>query len=470
MRSIVVCALSILVSCVSVYSCKAASDTDLPGQGGAAAGVSGSPNAGTAGRAEGDGDAGEGGSNSGGGGASGSDADSGASGASGAGEGGAAGAAGTGNDGDAGAGSGLPSIGGCISAQFGRYLLRTDGVLLFESEDATLGQPPILDAANALPLQGIVSVADGLAHGCAALEDKRVVCWRTSAGGNNAGQLGNGGLVDDGPLFRATPVLVAAGQPLKNVVALAEGSSGHSWGLNSCAITDTGAVSCWGSVSWLVNGGASLASPYAVPVTTDGVTPFSGVIQMSVTGDASYCALKANGNGKEVYCWGINYHGEAGTGDTAPKLYPTKVLGLSSPSKVVTFGWGVSTCAVDGGAVRCWGANGASIAGPSATSSDVLTPTLVTLMGAVTPLPNIVNIWGGSADVNQGIGNNAVCALATDNTLKCWGSGFQAFPTNYGIVDVVASGELRGNVPRLLTKDGVYHVGMSPVTPNCGAL
>lgn len=420
-----------------------------PGGEGGHAGRTGAPTGGAAGRS---GHGGKGGST----GAGGSPAVS----------GGAAGDDASAAGGEAGSGGPGAGIGGCIEALFGRYLLRTDGVLLFESESGA-GQPPILDAATALPLTHIASVMDGVYHGCAVLTDGSVDCWRIDASGNGAGQLGDG-TKDGGPLYRATPVLVAADEPLEHVVALAEGSS-RTWGTNSCAIDNDGGVSCWGDVTWLTNGGASLGSPYALKVTSDGVTPFTGVVQMSTGGDGSYCAL-TGGSSKSVYCWGPNSNGELGTGDTSGKPYPTKVLGLGSPTKVITFGWGVSTCVIDAGKVRCWGANGAGIAGPSATSGTVLTPTLVTLMGGTTPLADIVDIRGGSADVIQGIGNNTVCALASDKTLKCWGSGFQGYPTTYGLTDIVAAGDLSYGSPRVLTRDGVYHVGMTAVEPNCSAL
>ena len=364
----------------------------------------------------------------------------------------------------------LEPVGGCVHAMFGRYLQRTDDTLLFESEDGSVGQPPILDAATALPLHGVKSVADGTYHGCAALADKSVVCWRTNDAGNNAGQLGSGTLGGSGTLYRAAPVLVAAGEPLTDVVAMASGTS-HSWGVSSCAITSDGSVYCWGDVAWLTNGGAAISAPYALRVTTDGVTPFTNVVQLSSGAYYSYCALTQSGSTKNVYCWGANLHGELGTGDMTAQPYPTKVLGLSAPTKVATFGWGESTCAVDDGKVRCWGSNAAGIGGPSATSTDVLTPTLVTLMGGTTALSGILDIYGGSADIQQGIGNNSVCALATDHTLKCWGSGFAGYPTTYGVTDVVAFGDLYspGN-PRALTSDGLYHYGSNVITPNCGAL
>lgn len=360
-------------------------------------------------------------------------------------------------------------IGGCASAIFGRYVMRTDGVLLFEPDANADGQPPILDAATALPLGNIVAAADGTKHGCAVLEDGTVSCWRTVKGGNSFGQLGSGAIDESGPVFRATPVLLAPNTPLTGVMALAQGSS-QSWSNQSCAITDEGRMFCWGDVSALINGGDKLNSPFALPVTVDGVSPLTGAKQASIAADSSYCALVGGNDKDDVYCWGANTYGQLGTGDKDPRTYPEKVLGLSEPSKVIAFGWTATVCVLDGDNVKCWGSNNHGQTGPSTSSTSVTAPTLVTLMGGTTPLSAVVDIQGGTKDVGQGIGSTAVCALTTDRSVKCWGMNFQPYPANYGIASVVALGDMNGLTPRVLTSDGIYHIGASTRELNCSLL
>jgi len=48
---------------------------------------------------------------------------------------------------------------------------------------------------------------------------------------------------------------------------------------------------------------------------------------MIAPGDYHTCALLASSG---VYCWGDNFYGQLGTGDTTARLSPTAVLGLGS--------------------------------------------------------------------------------------------------------------------------------------------
>ncbi len=164
-----------------------------------------------------------------------------------------------------------------------------------------------------------------------------------------------------------------------------------------------------------------------------------------------------NGAAKEVRCWGWNVDENLGFGDTVTHQYPTKVIGLSAPSKVVSTQWRcgsyscASACAIDGGKVRCWGSNqyGPTLHGP----------TLVTLTGGVAPLDSV-------ADLQSGTG--AYCALRGDNTLWCWGPGYVEHPVDYGVTNIAAQGW--ASDPRFLTTDGAYHIGGTTRAPNCGLL
>ena len=159
----------------------------------------------------------------------------------------------------------------CGKTLFGRYLLREDGALLYESDPTSTAQTTVLDANTGLPLANVTDALEGSTHGCAVLgTDQSVWCWRTAANGNSSGQLANGTMDISGPVFRATQVLTAANQPLTNVIALADVRQGNL-GTVACAVTADGELYCWGTLTWITNNGAALNSPYAVPVTTDGV-------------------------------------------------------------------------------------------------------------------------------------------------------------------------------------------------------
>ena len=290
------------------------------GAGGTAGRGGSGGSAGTGGSAGSGGSAGTGGSAGGSAGSGGSAGTGGSIGAGGAGRGGVGGAGGTAGGGSSGSGGGsggsagaggTPACGtlssaccggatcdsnlvclagatcSCAKNLFGRYLLRTGGEILFESDPTSTAQTPVLDANTGLPLSDVVGVHEGYTHGCAVQgASKTAWCWRTTAAGNSYGQLANGATDTTGPLFRATQVLTGANAPLTNVVAISSGSP-DSWGLSSCAIVTGGKLYCWGNVRYIANdGSAALRATYAIPVTTDGVTLLTGVEQVTLGGSA----------------------------------------------------------------------------------------------------------------------------------------------------------------------------------------
>jgi len=362
----------------------------------------------------------------------------------------------------------------CAKTLFGRYLLREDGALLYETDPTSTAQTTVLDANTGLPLANVTDALEGSTHGCAVLgTDQSVWCWRTAANGNSSGQLANGTTDTSGPVFRATQVLAAANQPLTNVVAVADVRQGNL-GTVACAVTADGKLYCWGTLTWITNNGTALSSPYAIPVTTDGVTPLTGVVQASLDGSAYACAIVQGASSKDVWCWGENGNGQLGTGDQTSRRYPTKVVGIANPVKVVASGSYGTTCVIDGTNVRCWGLNVKGAVGNGTTNSPVLAPTLVTLSGGTTALSGIVDIVGGTYPNPLDGDFDAMCALANNNTVQCWGFGFQTSPATYGVSNVVALGTLGTSdsnaTVRLLTSDGVYHIGTTTRSPNCGLL
>jgi alpha-tubulin suppressor-like RCC1 family protein len=331
---------------------------------------------------------------------------------------------------------------------------------------------PVLNANTATPLTGAVAVEEGpftgkQGHGCAALSDGTVWCWRTNADGNSYGQLGNGTIDTSGgnPLFRATQVLTAANTPLTGIKDLAK-----SYGPATCAVTNDGKLYCWGALDWLVNNGAALTSAYAQVITIDGATPFTGIVQASI-GDVVACALVNGASANEVWCWGYNATYSLGLGDTVNRRYPTKVPGFVNPTKVAVASanylqHGDASCVIDGSNVRCWGYNGDGGVGiGSTTPAYVTSPMLVKLQDGTTPFDGAVDLVPGYS---------GFCALRTGDAIWCWGSHYQLYPSNYGATNVVVTaGDDAGYAmynPRYLTSDGVYHMGTKSRTPNCGGL
>ena len=358
-------------------------------------------------------------------------------------------------------GSGGAAI--CIAGIYDQYVLRTDGIALFEP--SANNEHVILDTTTGLSLRGITEIQGGSSHGCALLGNGSVACWQTATNGNGAGQLGNGTTTPNSVVYRSTTVLIAPNTPLTNVLALATGGESNNAVNTACAVTRDGKLWCWGDLTWIVNKGTPLPSPYAQAITTDGLTALTGVVQATFARTGA-CAV-VNGTPNSVWCWGDNAASELAQGDMVNRQYPVKVLELSAPTKVVmtdSYYDNNTICVLDAGEVRCWGSNNHGTVGINSTTTPITAPMLVVLQNGSTVLGGVSDIEPGSA---------AISALRTDGTLWNWGYGLNKYAGNYGLTNIVSIADAGGystDGPRFLTSDGVYHHGMTPISVNCGAL
>ncbi len=229
---------------------------------------------------------------------------------------------------------------------------------------------------------GVLAIAAGGGHTCALGQAGAVVCW----GYGNSGQLGFGGFSS-----RQTPVAVTGLG--SGVVGIALGNQ------NTCALTQTGAVLCWG---YNANGqlGDGTTTYRSVPVAVSGLS--SGVVAIAA-GDSHTCAVTQAG---AVLCWGYNVNGQLGDGTTTDRLTPVVVSGLSS-GVVAIAASGNQTCALtQAGAVQCWGYNVYGQLGDGTTTSRL------------TPVP----VSGlSSGVVGIALGNQNTCALTQAGAVQCWG-------------------------------------------------
>ncbi|MBD8526367.1 PD40 domain-containing protein [Pseudomarimonas arenosa] len=209
-----------------------------------------------------------------------------------------------------------------------------------------------LALAQPVPLDQVESVAAGGAHTCAADQQRGVRCW----GLNFLAQLGDGSRRD-----RLLPVAVAGLGEL--VKALAAGQD------HSCALLDNGAVRCWGMNFYGQLGDGSTELGLSL-VTPQGLN--SGVRALAAGADHT-CALTEQG---AVLCWGANYAGQLGDGSGIDRLTPTAVAGLSSGVRAIGAGQRHSCAVLDGGGIRCWGFNFAGQLGDG-SFEDRLSPVAV---------------------------------------------------------------------------------------------
>jgi serine/threonine-protein kinase len=116
------------------------------------------------------------------------------------------------------------------------------------------------------------------------------------------------------------------------------------------------------------DGTSELHNP--TPTELPGLADIRSIVDYS----GGLCAI-ANGGG--LFCWGRNFFGQLGSGDTVDRYFPTHVPGLSDVTLVTAFNG--SVCAIaNGGFGYCWGANSSGQIGDGTTNS-VLSPTQVQL-------------------------------------------------------------------------------------------
>lgn len=192
--------------------------------------------------------------------------------------------------------------------------------------------------------RGISAVAAGVWHTCALTTSGGVRCW----GFNDDGQLGDGSTSG-----RLTPGPVVGLE--SGVIAIAAGSD------HTCALTNAGAVKCWGKNSFGALGDNSNANRTR-PVNVQGLN--GGVVEIAA-GGAHSCARLSS---RQVRCWGDNLVGQLGDGTNTDRLIPVGVSGISDAIELAT-GF-AHTCAVRSTDVpMCWGDNSSGQLGDATTTS-----------------------------------------------------------------------------------------------------
>jgi alpha-tubulin suppressor-like RCC1 family protein len=185
-----------------------------------------------------------------------------------------------------------------------------------------------------------------------------------------------------------TPESTAAIPP--SILSIAAG-----WGF-TLALTDTGAVKCWGS-GYLCDGSTvNKSEPVDKPELTGGVAAIS-------SGGMHACALMQGG---AVKCWGQNNFGQLGNDTRTNSSAPVDVVGLSTRVIAVAAG-GSHTCALmESGGVKCWGENGSGQLGDG------------TYNLSRTPV-DVVGLSAGVVVISAG--GSHTCAVTANGGVKCWG-------------------------------------------------
>jgi alpha-tubulin suppressor-like RCC1 family protein len=168
----------------------------------------------------------------------------------------------------------------------------------------------------------------------------------------------------------------------------------------SCVVTSSGGVKCWGS-----NGHDELGDG----TTRDSLTPvdasgLSSGVKAVAAGVRHTCALTSAGG---VKCWGNSSFGSLGDGTNVRRFTPVDVSGLSSGVEAIAAGLDHTCALTNAGGVKCWGYNRFGSLGDG-TTTDRWTPVDVSGLGS------------GVTAISAGFGHS--CALTSAGGVKCWGS------------------------------------------------
>jgi alpha-tubulin suppressor-like RCC1 family protein len=226
-----------------------------------------------------------------------------------------------------------------------------------------------------------------LGRTCAVKANGSTVCWGDKSYNSESGEV----------QAQVTPSAVVG---LTDTVAVSVSR------VHTCVLKANGAIACWGNNTDGQVGDGSVGGVKLVAVTAQGGG--TGLLTDVVKLSASYshtCALKKD---KTVTCWGDNKYGQLGDGTTTTRIISAAVTGLTDVA-ALTVGWG-HTCALKiDGSVVCWGYNGNGQLGNGIETQYQTIPTAV------------IGLTGAVAQLSAG--NSHTCALQTNGSVFCWGSG-----------------------------------------------
>lgn len=166
---------------------------------------------------------------------------------------------------------------------------------------------------------------------------------------------------------------------------------------HTCGIKSDNTMWCWGLNSHGQLGTGNTTNADTPQAVSGGLTWTRENLGADYT-----CAIAAD---LSLYCWGANGSYQLGTGDTGDRNVPTQV-GADNDWRQVSAG-GAHTCGIQtDGTLWCWGNNTFGQIGLGYESSAVTTPTQV----------GTDNDWRLVR-----AGSYHTCALKNDNSLWCWG-------------------------------------------------
>ena len=222
---------------------------------------------------------------------------------------------------------------------------------------------------------------------------------------------------------------------------------------HSCAMSDNGSVKCWGQGLYGQPGAGDTQArgdgPGEMGDSLPAVNLGTGRKAVEISAEASdTCALLDNGT---VKCWGANFYGSLGLGDTAHRgdgpgemgdNLPAVALGTGRTAVAISNSYGHPCVLLDNGSVKCWGYNTIGYLGLGDTAHRGDGPGE---MGDNLPA---VSLGTGRTAIDVAAGGDHVCVLLDNRSVKCWGANFWG---QLGVGDQIfrgdGPGEMGDNLP-----------------------
>ena len=168
---------------------------------------------------------------------------------------------------------------------------------------------------------------------------------------------------------------------------------------HSCALLEGGDVKCWG---WNIEGQLGTGNTTSLNIPSAPINLGGKAIAISL-GSWHSCAVLENG---EVKCWGYNYKGQLGTGNTTSLNTPSAAINLGGKAVAISIG-GIHSCALlENGDLKCWGWNDVGQLG-TGDNTDLNIPSAP------------INLGGKAIAIS--LGDKHSCAILENGDLKCWG-------------------------------------------------
>ncbi|MEY4634177.1 MAG: hypothetical protein RLZ18_1549, partial [Actinomycetota bacterium] len=289
---------------------------------------------------------------------------------------------------------------------------------------------------------GVVHLSAGHGTTCAVLQNGNTKCW----GRNDYGQVGDGTNT-----HRTIPTTVSSINGMAKSVA--------NGTFNTCIITTSNTLKCWGHNGWGDLGNGSTTSSN-LPVAVSNVADVSKV---SIS-EGSMCAVT---NAGALKCWGRNENGQLGDGTTTNRSTAITPIGITSHVSDVSMGMFQHSCAViNGGTLKCWGYNGWGQLGDGTTTNrnaptDVLrmrgSRQIVTTLGALNSPVNTVDVTTAPFTLTAPSSNRAGTVTFTSSN-----PSVATVDAVTGQVSVIAQG--RTHISASMGGNGLYSSATSTVS------